>query len=197
MRTLRRLKEETAGAHLAAESHVRILDADATVDDYLDYLDGMRGIHEPVEAMFAVHQGLLRAGFAPATRRKVPMLERDLRALGGSPREPMRCDVPAGGSLSRALGIAYVIEGSTLGGRFILAKLPASLQPLVGHATSFLEGYRSETGPRWRAFAAIVEREITTVAEEDAAVAAAIEMFTSLTHHLERVTRPFALGRAS
>jgi heme oxygenase len=75
------------------------------------------------------------------------------------------------------LGVAYVIEGSTLGGKFILARLPPALAPLRGTATGFLEGYGAATGERWRSFGGVVERAITTPEEVADAVAGARDAF--------------------
>jgi heme oxygenase len=90
-----------------------------------------------------------------------------------------------------------VLEGSTLGGRYILAKLPPALAPLRGRATAFLEGYGAETGARWRAFGEIALRAIGSAADvdaaEDEAVAGACETFARLIDWLalhEPLARP-------
>jgi heme oxygenase len=177
---LRRLKEATAELHLEAERFVRILDADATVDDYVRYLRAMHGYHAAIEPRFTVLDAL---GFASATRQRAQLAALDLRVLEGSPGE--RCHpLPAGSTTASVLGMAYVIEGSTLGGRFILTKLPAALAPLRGRATAFLTGYGRATGDRWRSFAAIVERELASPALLDEAVAGACATFTTLTRWL-------------
>lgn len=178
--SLRRLKDETADLHLRAEQHVRILDADATRADYGRYLRAMWGFHAPVEEMFGVAESLARVGFEASMRRRAPLLAQDLAALGDAGPWPRCENRPAGATLPHLLGIAYVLEGSTLGGRFILAKLPPALAPLRDHATAFLTGYGAETGVRWRAFAAIAERELARDAACDAAVCGARDTFRTL-----------------
>jgi heme oxygenase len=178
--SLRRLKEETADLHALAEQYVRILDDDARISDYARYLRAMVGYHLPIEEMFAANAELERLGFEAQHRRKSHLLDRDLEALGEA-RPFARCPVlPALASLGRCVGAAYVIEGSTLGGRYILSRLPAELAAVRGRATFFLEGYGAETGARWRAFGAIVEQALADRAEEDAAVAGARATFSSL-----------------
>ena len=170
---------------------MRILDADATLTDYRCYLAAMLGFHAPIEAVFAAHDGLRAVGFAAARRRKSPLLENDLRALGDDPGVLPHCTaLPAASTLPRALGVAYVIEGSTLGGRYILAKLPPSLVHLRGRATAFLAGYGPETGDRWRDFAAIVSRALVGPDDAREAVAAAREAFERLIGWLAPRTRP-------
>lgn len=187
---LRRLKQATTALHQLAERHVRILDADATIADYRSYLAAMLGYHGPLEDRFTAHTELQATGFDAAGRRKTSLLCDDLAALGDDPWATPRCGrLPATTSLPRALGVAYVLEGSTLGGRFILARLPVQLAGLRGRATAFLAGYGGETGARWRSFAAIVERAVTTASAEDEAVAAARETFARLIDWLAAHTR--------
>lgn len=187
---LRALKERTRDLHLRAEEYVRILDDDATRDDYARYLHAMHGFHAPLEDAFAADAQLAEVGFAAPERRKQAMLRQDLAALGDHD-DPVRCpSLPSTRTLARRLGVAYVLEGSTLGGKFILARLPAALAPLHGTATRFLEGYGAATGARWRELGAIVERCLTSETAEAEAVAGARETFTTLIDWLGRFERP-------
>lgn len=174
---------------------MRILDADATLTDYRRYLAAMLGYHAPLEDRLGAHAGLLAVGFAAAERRKSPMLAADLGVLGEDPSTVPRCAaLPSTASLASALGVAYVLEGSTLGGRYILAKLPPALTVLRGRATAFLAGYGPDTGARWRAFAAVITRVVSTTEAEAEAVLAARATFTRLIDWLAPRTR--AAGQA-
>jgi heme oxygenase (biliverdin-IX-beta and delta-forming) len=51
-----------------------------------------------------------------------------------------------------ALGIAYVIEGSTLGGRVILKHISPKLNITETQGATFFAGYGHETGIRWKQF---------------------------------------------
>ena len=157
---LRELKAATADLHAEAECYVRILDATALPEDYARYLRAMHGFHAPLERAFAEHAGLTAVHFDAAARRKSHLARRDLAALGDTARTPECPGVPelaARMDLPTALGVAYVLEGSTLGGRFVLARLPPVLAALRGRATAFLDGYGDQTGLRWLAFGALVE----------------------------------------
>jgi heme oxygenase len=58
---------------------------------------------------------------------------------------------------AEALGMLYVLEGSTLGGRFILRALAE--RGIEDPDLTFLDPYGAETGARWRAFLAVLARE--------------------------------------
>jgi heme oxygenase (biliverdin-IX-beta and delta-forming) len=190
---LKRLKEATSALHVEAERYVRILDPDANRSDYVRYLRAMHSYHAPIERMFAASDALQAAGFAADVRcRKAAWMRADLANLGEACAADCT-DVPRHQSLSSMIGIAYVLEGSTLGGRFILAKLPPAIAALRGTATRYLEGYGAETGARWRAFAELVERNRVDVASAEAA---ACETFAKLIQwlavHESRGTLPLA-----
>lgn len=178
---LQRLRQETAGLHQEAERHVRILDAGADRVTYGRFLARMYGFHAAVEDVFAAHPGLAGAGFDAAGRRKRGLLARDLAALGVDAADLPRCAaLPALDGLPEAVGAAYVIEGSTLGGAFVRAHLPEALAPLAGIATSFLDGYGPDTGARWRGFVALAEEALPGDDERALAAAAARETFAAL-----------------
>jgi heme oxygenase (biliverdin-IX-beta and delta-forming) len=184
---LRALKEGTADLHEEAERYVRILDRDAGIADYVRYLRAMYGFHAPVETMLARDPDLAHTTFGAAARcRKATWMRADLHALAITGAPDVCTDLPRAGNLARALGIAYVLEGSTLGGRFILAKLPPPLAALRGTATRYLDGYGPETGALWRAFGDLVGCSIATPRDEVAAVHAARETFARLTAWLAR-----------
>ena len=192
---LRELKHGTADLHEEAERYVRILDGDANVEDYVRYLRAMYGFHAPIEAALLAHAPLAAAQFdAPGRCRKAAWMRADLDALGHR-EEPLLCtEVPQPTSLARALGIAYVLEGSTLGGRFILSRLPPAIAALPAR---YLEGYGKDTGARWRAFADIATREIGSPLDEASAVHAARETFSLLISWLARFEERRAYAEAS
>jgi heme oxygenase len=183
---LKRFKDDTRELHQLAETHVRILDADATVADYRTYLRAMYGFHAPIEEIFAADTILDEHGFASQARRKAPLLLRDLRALGDHAPPSWCNELPDASTLPRRVGIAYVLEGSTLGGRYILAKLPPALRTAP---SAFLAGYGHATGPNWKRFSVIAERLLVSKASEDDAVIAAQETFEKLIDWLARHAR--------
>lgn len=66
--------------------------------------------------------------------------------------------LPLPQSKAEALGMFYVLEGSTLGGRIIRRRIEASGSTLFPLA--FLDPYADSAGPRWLSFLAVLEREV-------------------------------------
>jgi heme oxygenase len=81
------------------------------------------------------------------SRRRAPFL----------PQGGPYLDFPQPATTAEALGMLYVLEGSTLGGRFILKSLAKGGADTS--ALKFLDPYGEETGRKWRAFLAVIERE--------------------------------------
>ncbi|MFT3698080.1 MAG: biliverdin-producing heme oxygenase [Kofleriaceae bacterium] len=162
------LRVATAELHREAERHVRILDPDATEATYARYLQRMYGFHAACERAFSIpFEG----------RYKSDAIAADLAELGVA-AEPLAV-VPDMRSRSYELGCAYVIEGSTLGGRFILAKMPKQ------RATRFLDGYGDATGRMWKEFCALLE----TADDLDEAIAGARDTFAALITWLDEPAR--------
>lgn len=183
---LRALKDGTRDLHARAELHVRILDEDAGIADYARYLIAMRDFHAAIETRFAADRALAAAGYDCESRRKSQLITQDLRKLEmDAPCAHATPELPRHGSVARELGVAYVLEGATLGGKYILTHLPPQLAALRGQATAFLDGYGALTGARWREFCSIVERVVTDDLQADA-IAAARDTFACLIAWLAR-----------
>lgn len=182
--TLSSLKRSTHQAHLDAEAAVAFIRPGGTLDDYRHFLSRLLGFHAPIEDVFAGHAGLAAVGFDAAARRKRTLLEQDLRELGVDPDAAPRCRaLPACADTAQALGVGYVIEGSTLGGAAVRSRM-AHLDPAARAATTFLRGYRDQTGPRWRAFCALAHRELGAEADLTRAITAARATFAALSRWL-------------
>ena len=178
-RMMRVLKDATADLHEEAERYVRILDEDATLEDYRRYLSTMAGFHVPVEMAIGDHDELAAIGFDAPARRKSHLLARDLASLGVS-AWALCGATPAPIGLARTIGIAYVLEGSTLGGRYILSRLPPAIAAVRASSCAFLDAYGEATGTRWRAFGEVVERGVISQADERAAIEGARDCFARL-----------------
>ncbi len=95
-----------------------------------------------------------------AARFKTSWLRDDLAALGLGNGTLGHAPVPALADPYEALGAAYVIEGSTLGGPVLLARLRESgllLQRSAGGAR-FLSGYGAHNAAMWRGFRTALQR---------------------------------------
>lgn len=181
---LTRLQRETAAEHAAVEAATGIMRPDIGLSDYRTFLQRTYGFYLPVE------QVLERFGVWPAleldasVRPKLGWLASDLVALGQDPDALALCPAPPEfATLAEAVGCAYVLEGSTLGGRVISRHVQTRLGPHVPHR--FLEAYGASTGERWQGFRAALRCFAETRETEHRIVAGAKQTFESFTRWLK------------
>jgi len=183
---LERLKRETEVEHEAVEGATGVLDRALSLEGYRAYLERTFGFYLIVEQQLR-GLGVWEALRLPATaREKLPLLAEDLVLLGNlEPASIRACDAPPQfASIAEAVGGAYVLEGSTLGGRVMLRHIQRLFGPHVAHA--FLEGYGANTGKKWQSFRAALERFARSRELEDRMIAGAQETFHSFTRWLTR-----------
>ena len=179
-----RLRRETAAEHALLERATGMMSPDLSVDGYRRFLMEMWVVHAAVETRLDGIAGLAAVLPDAEARHKLPRLESDLAALGTLPGELAvlsrgRPAVPGAG-VAEALGVLYVLEGSTLGGRFIRRHLAEVLGSRVDGATSYLDAY-PDVGLMWRRFGAAVDAYGAAHGEaEDAMAAAAVSTFRVL-----------------
>ncbi len=148
---------------------------------YRGALVALLGFYEPLEAALC----RVPAPIDLRERAKAPALRADLVALGLSQAEiasASRCrDLPELEGMAEALGVAYVLEGATLGARIIAGRARDKLgvSPEPGGGGQFFGAYGRDTGSRWRAFLATLEDAIAP-GERPRAARAARETFESL-----------------
>lgn len=182
---LRRLREETRPEHEATEALMPLTAPGLTLATYTEVLRLLLPVLRGWEA-WAAH-------FAPpalrpllAARRRSHWIEQDLLALGDSRRafeasldEPVPwsavigADARNGGSGASGsafeaafLGALYVMEGSTLGGRYIARHVEEALRIEPGQGDAYFRGHEEQTGALWRettATLAAVPDELTEI----------------------------------
>ena len=153
------LRTATAAHHERLERRVDIERALRSRATYRELLERFYGFYRPLEDVLAP---ISVPGFA--YRRKLPLIEADLAALGGDVAAlPVAPRVPAVATVGDALGVAYVIEGSALGG----AVIGRMVRRELGLTSAFFHG--TGIAPQWRAFGAVVERHAPV--SEQAAIA--------------------------
>ncbi|MDR5811863.1 biliverdin-producing heme oxygenase [Caballeronia sp. LZ019] len=198
---LSRLKNETTACHTRLENSLDLMRDDLQRDEYIALLQRFHGYVAPWEdAIGARLPASLRAFFDE--RRKTPLLAADIAALTGQPATPELADasaaLPPVNNIGAAFGSMYVMEGSTLGGRFIAPHVARLLQLEPGVGNRYFDGYGARTGSMWNAFR---ETAAATVpeAQYDAAVSAAIATFESLQSWLcvEPLEAPASSGAAA
>jgi heme oxygenase len=154
------LRETTWPAHQRLE---RRLDVKARFSDlcaYRAHLVAMWGFCAALEQRLGPDRfGAALSDYA--SRRKLPLLTRDLVALGAAPDAVERLAQCAGlpdcTDISAAFGSAYVLEGATLGGRTLLPLVQARLGLSAAHGASFLASYGELTAAHWRSFGAALD----------------------------------------
>jgi heme oxygenase len=119
-------------------------------DGYVELLRALHGYHAAISN--AAAGGLAKLSSSP---QRQALLESDLAALGALPHQfHPSWTAPSGAALYGAL---YVAEGSALGGRVIARQLDY----LFGDSAEGRRFFRggTDTGPRWRAFLAVLQRD--------------------------------------
>lgn len=173
------LKSATAGHHARVEALMPSLDALATPEGYASALRALHAFHAAWEPAVWRAPGLAEAGLDADLRRKLPLLERDLGALGIAPSRALP-PAPVVPDAAAALGALYVLEGATLGGRVIHRHVagPLGLTPERGGA--YYHGYGADTGPRWKELGEVMQRHVDAHGDEARVVAGAVACFAAL-----------------
>ncbi|KKB61571.1 hypothetical protein WM40_22445 [Robbsia andropogonis] len=155
---LSRLKTETADCHHALERDMDIMRPTMRRDEYVALLTRFRAFVAPWETRLraAVPDDL--EAFV-STREKTALLDADLAFLG---QMPISAALAAGGSawaatvpmhgIGACFGTLYVMEGSTLGGRFIGPAMAQRFQLSGRQGYAYFDPYGDKTGSMWNAF---------------------------------------------
>jgi len=116
-------------------------------------------------------------GYVP----RLPWLAADLDHLKHPLAPPLTFACPA--DAAARIGLRYVIEGSSLGGAVIAARVRETLDLDATRGARFFHGHGDETGPRWRAFLTLAEHACAQADQRERATRAAVELF----EHFETV----------
>jgi heme oxygenase len=136
-RLLHALRDITRTRHQALDAALGLDAERITRDRYVAFLRGSLAAARALEPSVA-------RWLAPAGPSRAASLERDLTALGGAP--PPRVDPFEPASLPEAVGCAYVIEGSALGGAVLAGRVERALRAAP---TSYLRLHGSDPGHAW------------------------------------------------
>jgi len=173
------LRQATASRHERLDSALPLAAADATLADYASHLQLLQGWLAPLERWQRGYsdgpQG--PAGLAPAPH--LDLIEADLAdpALAGCDQGMPRDALPWPHDASAAYrwGVAYVVEGSQLGGAVLYKRLASQLAP---HPLRYLRGAGDTgPGPRWRAFMLALREQVDTPEASVEACAGACDAF--------------------
>jgi heme oxygenase len=145
------LREQTGAQHAHVEAANPLPRTEA---DYIRQLKKFFGFVEPWERALA--QALPAEDPIRAGRGKTSWLEHDLEffRINRAQREqlPRVAELPSFSSRSEILGVAYVLEGSTLGGQIIARHLEEVLGLRDGCGYRYFRSYGLNVGAQWKAF---------------------------------------------
>jgi heme oxygenase (biliverdin-IX-beta and delta-forming) len=172
-RAIDRLRQDTRVAHGELDETLHLVDRLSSMQQRPGVLAGYHRLHHAAEAAIAPFLGAI-ADLDFAARRRRQMIAEGIGILGQEllPDPAARFDLS---TPAEAFGALYVLEGSSLGGRVILKELKRGSVSLAG--LGFLDPYGFNTGPRWRSFLAILEREVQSGEQQSDAVTGALNTF--------------------
>jgi heme oxygenase (biliverdin-IX-beta and delta-forming) len=183
-----RLKRETAAAHGSLEAYIASRGFLTSLTGYIVFLRASYAFQTEAE------QALTRSATTAIIpdwhlRRRAHLARRDLEILDsvGAGQEPTPCgQLTTVSGAAGVLGIAYVIEGATLGGAVLLKTVaPLGVSPSRGGA--FLASYGRDRSVMWQSFLATLARWEQLGIEPAEVVSAATAAFDTAHQHFERV----------
>ncbi|WP_433358670.1 biliverdin-producing heme oxygenase [Streptosporangium sp. CA-115845] len=163
-----------ASVHAELAVHLRALHEASDLDTYRSILIILEEFQRPAEAAIcamdwsAVH-------FDPHAMCRGDFLRADLSALGvtSAPAPRDSCPLTPIDCLPHAVGLAFVLLGSTMGG----AKMAQRIAITLGAPTSF---FSNPGQVNWQAFGAMVERALPDATSQQQAADAAVDTMRRL-----------------
>lgn len=148
------LKETTAEDHAATEKQLLLfLKKIQAGSDYVNLLVTLYGYYKPLETEI---EKFLTPHDLPdiKERRKAESIKHDLATLHSNHTPADSHYLPVISSKAEAWGAMYVLEGSTLGGRYIAAMLKKKDLGLQEANLHFFDGYGDDLHQKWDFFTA-------------------------------------------
>lgn len=187
---LQALKSETQEYHERLEKNLPVMDENLTLSAYKVILEKFYGFYMPVELTLSTIQTRFRLINDFHVRLKFPLLLKDLEILssiGFDPKQlPVCAELPEIPSWPQALGVMYVLEGSTLGGRIISKHIGNKLFLTPASGLAFFHGYGEQTGHMWKSFGELLIKHSNSPEIERMIIRAACETFVMLDNWLAK-----------
>nr|WP_314544486.1 biliverdin-producing heme oxygenase [uncultured Massilia sp.] len=180
------LRAATHTRHEELDSGLPIGKDDASLADYASHLTLLRAWLVPLQEWLGHFEDGPQADPRFANDKRLALLVGDLDEPG-MPAPAMPADReawPRDASPAWRWGVAYVVEGSQLGGAVLYGRLHARLAP---HPLRYLKGEEAGPGPRWRAFMQALRAHVRSpeeVADACAGACAAFDRLLALRPHL-------------
>lgn len=178
---LQRLREATRPDHERLEKNIDLLGRPWSMEFYESLLRKFYGMYAVVEPPTRKYHEWQEIGVDMTQRAKLPALIQDLQALGLSQQEIESLPHYSGDaqvtSFAGALGSAYVMEGSTLGGQIISRHLTKELGLQKETGLAFFGSYGEDVGPMWREFTSGLNAYQAPETEKEEVIASAVATF--------------------
>ncbi|GGH47768.1 heme oxygenase [Dyadobacter endophyticus] len=194
----KQLRQETAESHQSLEDNrlsKAILNPSVSIQDYQTYLAALFGVTVACEDQ--IFPAISHVITDLPDRYKSRLIIDDLLATGFTEAEIDALPVYhfEFSSVAQALGIMYVLEGSTLGGRFLYKHTHEVLGLKFENGASYFWGYGTQTGNLWKSFISALTQFVEEHEERGEVIASAKNTFTIIDNWLRQtgaasVTRP-------
>lgn len=179
------LRSKTAASHTGLEDlpiSKIIVDPKITTEDYVLYLNLMHDVVKNLEDN--IYPILAPVIDDLDQRKKVPSLVNDILFAKGEIKQYEAPFDTTGISTAFAMGLMYVVEGSTLGGRFILKNIQEHLGFNEENGASYFSGYGNKTGSVWKKFLNALTDFESESNSADEIIAGADYAFNAIHKHL-------------
>lgn len=180
-----KLKEATRDQHENLENTVDVMSEVFSLENYKVLLTKFYRFYAAIEPKVAEND-LESAGFDFDARRKTPLLEKDLEALGILDRVkghvPLWDGLPDVSTLPKAFGSIYVMEGATLGGQVITRHLKQDFGLTPENGAAFFSSYGDKVGMMWKSFKETLDTYAENAGHESEIIGTARETFDSFSN---------------
>ena len=178
-----RLRMVTQTDHDRLESLMESLDFAVTLENYKSLLLLLLGFHRPLDALLLALDWS-ETGLNLKQRCKSHLLIADLTQLGVDSNAITRAQnctrLPSARTIPEAVGVLYVLEGSTLGGQLVSRRVKSELGISEASGGSFFFAYGGRTGEMWRGFIEVLERHGRDPAASHLVESSALQTFQLL-----------------
>ncbi len=184
---LQTLRQATAPMHTQLEENAiskSLMNPGVSLTDYAFYLRCMGEVMKVYDTQVLPAVSTVITDGANRKKSRDIDMDLDFLYMNGAEKKETKPFVGFMGnpSLPYALGYAYVIEGSTLGGRVILKHINQALK-IEQEGAKFFGGYGAETGKYWKDFLQAFCIYILSNKGEEEAIKGAIDGFSDIHRH--------------
>ncbi|SOD12626.1 biliverdin-producing heme oxygenase [Pedobacter xixiisoli] len=168
------IKEATKKPHQEVEKKVvlRI----KSIRNEADYADLLKHFYAYFNAVENIITPYITTQILPDTaeRRNSSYIKNDIETLGYTIDDLPNAVAPEVTNLAQAMGALYVLEGSIMGGPYIVKMLQ---KVGLNNGFSFFSGYGESSGSKWAAFTSVLNTIAKNEEEESEVLQAANQTF--------------------